>query len=58
MTSEAKCPVKGGTRGHANRDWWPDRLNIDVLHHNSPLADPMGEAFDYAAAFKISISTR
>jgi catalase-peroxidase len=52
MTSEGKCPVKGGTRGHANRDWWPDRLNIDVLHHNSPLADPMGEAFDYAAAFK------
>ena len=52
MTSEAKCPVKGGTRGHANRDWWPDRLNIDVLHHNSPLADPMGEAFDYAAEFK------
>jgi catalase-peroxidase len=35
-----------------NRDWWPDQLNIQVLHHNSPLSDPMGKAFDYAKEFK------
>jgi catalase-peroxidase len=47
-----KCPFTGGTRGHANRDWWPDHLDIQVLHRNSDLADPMGEAFDYAKEFK------
>jgi len=51
MSSEAKCPVVGGARGHANRDWWPKQLNIQVLHRNSPLGDPMGQAFDYAKAF-------
>ncbi len=42
--------------GHAhtrtNRDWWPNQLNIQVLHQNSALSDPMGEAFDYAKEFK------
>jgi catalase-peroxidase len=47
-----KCPFTGGTRGHANRDWWPDHLDIQVLHRNSDLADPMGDAFDYAKEFK------
>jgi catalase-peroxidase len=47
-----KCPFTGGTRGHRNRDWWPEHLDIGVLHTNAPAADPMGEAFDYAAAFK------
>jgi catalase-peroxidase len=47
-----KCPFTGGTRGHANRDWWPDHLDIQVLHRNSDLSDPMGEAFDYAKEFK------
>jgi catalase-peroxidase len=50
--SAGKCPVAGGTRAHANRDWWPSQLNLQVLHHHSPLSDPMGEAFDYAKEFK------
>ncbi|MGO1077590.1 catalase/peroxidase HPI [Inquilinus sp. CA228] len=52
MASESKCPVTGGTRGHTNRDWWPDQLNLSVLHLHSALSDPMGEAFDYAKEFK------
>ncbi|KXF74805.1 hydroperoxidase [Paramesorhizobium deserti] len=47
-----KCPFTGGTRGRRNRDWWPELLDIDVLHRNSDLSDPMGEAFDYAEEFK------
>ena len=39
-------------RAFANSDWWPDQLNLKVLHHNSPLVDPMGEEFDYAKEFK------
>jgi catalase-peroxidase len=35
-----------------NRDWWPDQLDIQVLHRNSPSSDPMGEEFDYAKEFK------
>jgi catalase-peroxidase len=49
--SAGKCPFTS-TRGHQNRDWWPDALDVQVLHRNSDLSDPMGEAFDYAAAFK------
>jgi catalase-peroxidase len=45
--SAGKCPVM-----HTNRDWWPNQLNIQVLHQNSTLSDPMGEAFDYAKEFK------
>src|SRR5665213_3520224 len=47
-----KCPFTGGPRGHVNRDWWPDHLDVSVLHHNSSLSDPMGETFDYAKEFK------
>jgi catalase-peroxidase len=47
--SAGKCPVVGG---HANRDWWPNTLSLQVLHHHSPLSDPMGKAFDYAKEFK------
>ena len=50
--SESKCPFAGGTRGRGNRDWWPDSLDISVLHRNSNLSDPMGEAFDYAKEFQ------
>src|SRR6202790_472512 len=50
--SAGKCPVTGGTRGHRNRDWWPEHLDIGVLHTNAPAADPMGEAFDYAKEFE------
>jgi len=47
--SAGKCPF---THAHTNRDWWPNQLNIQVLHQNSSLSDPMGKAFDYAKEFK------
>ena len=47
-----KCPVIHSTVGRTNRDWWPDQLNLQVLHQHSSLSDPMGEAFDYAKEFK------
>ncbi len=47
-----KCPFSGGPRGPKNRDWWPDALDLDMLHRNSSLSDPMGKDFDYAAEFK------
>jgi len=49
MDDVTKCPFTG-TR--TNRDWWPNQLNLQVLHRNSSLSDPMGEAFDYAKEFK------
>jgi catalase-peroxidase len=49
--SAGKCPFTGA-RGPTNRHWWPDQLDIQVLHRNSDLSDPMGEAFDYAKEFK------
>jgi catalase-peroxidase len=52
MDDQAKCPFSGGTRSHANRDWWPTQLNVEVLHKNSKLSDPMGKEFDYAKEFK------
>jgi catalase-peroxidase len=39
-------------RATTNREWWPDQLNLRILHQNSPLCDPMGEEFDYAEEFK------
>ncbi|MGN6284929.1 MAG: catalase/peroxidase HPI [Afipia sp.] len=47
-----KCPFTGGSHGRSNRDWWPEQLDVQVLHHNSSLSDPMGKTFDYAAEFK------
>src|SRR6516225_6869892 len=52
MGEEGKCPVVRDARTRTNRDWWPDQLNIHVLHGNSSLSDPMGEAFDYAKEFE------
>ncbi|MGD9805872.1 MAG: catalase/peroxidase HPI [Hyphomicrobiaceae bacterium] len=57
MASDSKCPVTGGapkksTGGRSNKDWWPDHLDLQMLHRNSTLSDPMGQAFDYAAEFK------
>jgi len=54
---EPKCPVAHGTSIAAadvrsNRDWWPNQLNLRVLHQHSSLSDPMGESFDYAEEFK------
>jgi catalase-peroxidase len=48
--STAKCPVPH-SRGRQNRDWWPNHLNISVLHQNTPDSDPMGQGFDYAREF-------
>ena len=52
--SGGKCPVLGHTAAGAagNLQWWPNQLNLKVLHQNSPAADPMGKAFDYAAEFQ------
>ncbi len=47
----ATCPVVHSTGGTTNRDWWPDHLDVGVLHTNSPKGDPLGAGFDYAAAF-------
>ncbi|MFZ1751385.1 MAG: catalase/peroxidase HPI [Saprospiraceae bacterium] len=58
MSDESKCPVTGGgnkptaNRGTSNRDWWPNQLNLKILGQNSPLINPMGEAFNYAEEFK------
>ncbi|OJU26440.1 MAG: catalase/peroxidase HPI [Nitrobacter sp. 62-13] len=46
------CPFTGGVRKPNNRDWWPNLLDLQVLHGHSDLSDPMGKAFDYAAEFK------
>jgi catalase-peroxidase len=47
-----KCPVVHGSRGHANRDWWPDSLRLESLNQHNPRSNPLGGDFDYAAAFK------
>ncbi|HMM93028.1 catalase/peroxidase HPI [Bradyrhizobium sp.] len=52
MDDQTKCPFSGGNRARSNRDWWPDALDVSILHRNSDLSDPMGEAFDYAKEFK------
>ncbi|WP_269933014.1 catalase/peroxidase HPI [Aminobacter sp. HY435] len=50
--TEGKCPVAHSTAGRTNRDWWPNQLDLSVLHQQSVLSDPMGEAFDYAKEFE------
>jgi catalase-peroxidase len=52
MDDKTKCPVAGGTHHHTNRDWWPIQLDVQVLHRNSALSDPMGKEFDYRKEFK------
>lgn len=59
MNVESKCPVGGGKMDGAavlfdmtNRTWWPNQLNLSVLHQNPPAGDPLGSDFDYAAAFQ------
>jgi len=57
MSNEAKCPFAGhaaaATAGAwGNRNWWPQQLNLSILHQHTPKADPMGAGFDYAEAFK------
>ena len=58
MSEEIKCPVTGKTKkvvaggGASNRDWWPNQLNLKILHQNSSLSSPMGEEFNYPEEFK------
>ena len=58
MATETKCPVLGGPHRHtavgatANQHWWPNQLNLKILHQNSPKSDPMGNDFNYADEFK------
>ena len=58
MNEDSKCPVTGATSkpisggGTSNRDWWPNQLNLKILHQNSHMSNPMGEAFNYAEEFK------
>jgi catalase-peroxidase len=53
MSTEAKCPFNHAAgSGTSNRDWWPNQLNLKILHQQSSLSDPMGENFDYAKEFK------
>ena len=58
MTDDRKCPVTGRSSkpisggGTSNRDWWPNQLNLKILHQHSHMSNPMGEAFNYAEEFK------
>jgi catalase-peroxidase len=58
MTSESKCPFTGGMLQHTtagakgNGDWWPNQLNLAILHQQSSLSNPLDESFDYAKEFK------
>jgi catalase-peroxidase len=58
MEKDGKCPVTGKTQKHAagrgttNRDWWPNQVNLKVLHQHSAMSNPMGEDFNYAEEFK------
>ena len=58
MTEDSKCPVTGATKkpiaggGTSNKDWWPNQLDLKILHQHSHLGNPMGEVFNYAEEFK------
>jgi catalase-peroxidase len=58
MSEDSKCPVTGKSAspiagsGPSNRDWWPNQLNLKILHQHSSLSNPMGKAFNYAEEFK------
>jgi catalase-peroxidase len=53
MSTEAKCPFTHTAAGAAtNADWWPNQLNLKILHQHSPLSDPMDKEFNYAKEFK------
>jgi catalase-peroxidase len=47
-----QAPKQTAGRGPSNRDWWPNQLNLKILHQNGPLGNPMGNAFNYAEEFK------
>ena len=53
MSTETKCPFHHtATTGKSNHDWWPNQLNLKILHQHSSLSDPMNQGFNYAEAFK------
>jgi catalase-peroxidase len=52
VSTESKCPFSGAATGPTNREWWPNRLDVQILHQHSRLSNPMGEDFDYAREFK------
>ncbi len=53
VAPQAKCPfLHAAGRGPSNRDWWPNQLNLKILHQHSSLSDPMGGDFNYAEEFK------
>ena len=54
MKKDSKSPVMGSTAGGgtSNRDWWPNQLNLKILHQHSHMSNPMGEEFNYAEEFK------
>ncbi|MGA2753567.1 MAG: catalase/peroxidase HPI [Terracidiphilus sp.] len=58
MSDESKCPFSGAMLNHTttgaggNKDWWPNQLNLEILHQHSSLSNPMGEEFNYAKEFK------
>jgi len=58
MSSEQKCPFHDSARKHTlagaptNAGWWPNQLNLKILHQHSELSDPMGKSFNYAEEFK------
>jgi catalase-peroxidase len=51
-STESKCPFNHGSSFPTNRDWWPNQVDLQVLHQHSALSNPMGEEFDYAKEFK------
>ena len=51
-STESKCPFNHGASAPTNREWWPNQVNLKVLHQHSDLSDPMGKEFDYAKEFK------
>lgn len=58
MSENGKCPVTGkmgstaGNRGTSNREWWPNQLNLGILHQHHPISNPLGPDFNYAEEFK------
>ena len=58
LSTETKCPVSGGARRRTaaraptNAGWWPNQLNLKILHQHSPVSDPMDKEFNYAGEFK------
>ena len=58
MSNESQCPFSGGAHsqavsgGTSNKDWWPNQLNLNILHQHAPASNPMDEAFNYAEEFK------